>query len=107
MAAIYAKDHPGTLDGLILLAAYSTADLTQTGLKVLTLYGSEDKVLNAERLAQYAANLPKDAKTVVIAGGCHAYFGDYGAQKGDGIPTVTREQQIEKTVSAIAEFTGL
>ena len=107
MAAVYAKDHPGTLDGLVLLAAYSTADLTASGLKVLTLYGSEDTVLNAERLAQYAANLPKDAQTVLIPGGCHAYFGDYGAQKGDGTPTITRAQQMEQTVNAVTAFMGV
>lgn len=106
MAAVYTKDHPGTMDGLILLAAYSTADLTASGVKVLTVYGSEDTVLNADRLAQYAINLPKNAQTMRIPGGCHAYFGDYGAQKGDGTPTITRAQQTEQTVSAMTAFMG-
>jgi len=34
------------LDGLVLLAAYSTADLTDSGLRVYSTYGSEDGVLN-------------------------------------------------------------
>jgi len=35
-----------------------------------------------------------------------AYFGDYGVQKGDGTPTITREQQVEQTVEAIVGFAG-
>lgn len=106
MAAVYANDHPKDFDGLILLAAYSTVNLADKGLRTLSVYGSKDTVLNAERLAQYGPNLPADAQTVVIEGGCHAYFGDYGAQKGDGVPTITREQQVEQTVEAIVAFAG-
>ena len=106
MAAVYLNDHPDQFDGLILLAAYSTADLRQKNLRSLTVYGSQDTVLNAERLAQYRDNLPADAQTVVVEGGCHAYFGDYGVQKGDGVPTITREQQVEQTVEAIVGFAG-
>jgi len=107
MAALYISDHHDLFDGLILLAAYSTADLRQKNLKVLTMYGSQDTVLSADRLTQYRDNLPTDAQTVVIEGGCHAYFGDYGVQKGDGVPTITREQQVEKTVEAIVAFAGV
>ena len=38
------------LDGLVLLAAYSTADLTDSGLWVYATYGSEDGVLNREKI---------------------------------------------------------
>ena len=37
----------------------------------------------------------------MIEGGCHAYFGAYGAQKGDGEPSITREEQLRQTVEAI------
>ncbi len=40
----------GELDGLVLLAAYSTADLTDSGLRVYSTYGSEDGVLNREKI---------------------------------------------------------
>ena len=106
MAAEYAANHADALQGLILLAAYSTADLTGSGLPVLSVYGSADTVLNRERLARYAQNLPANAQTVVLEGGCHAYFGDYGTQKGDGTPTLTRAGQMEATVAAIAAFAG-
>lgn len=105
MAAAYAADHPQDYKGLILLAAYSTADISQSNLEVLTMYGTEDGVLNHDNLKKYASNLPKDAKTVVLKGGCHSYFGDYGNQNGDGIPKITRSEQIQQTVEAILNFT--
>ena len=101
MAASFAAKHTNELDSLVLLAAYSTADLTKSGLDVLSIYGSEDGVLNREKYEKYRPNLPADVRETVIDGGCHAYFGAYGAQKGDGTPRITREEQIAQTVSAI------
>ena len=104
MAASYAKKHAEEFAGLILLASYSTADLSQTGLNVLSVYGTEDTVLNMEKYEEYKKNLPIDLKEVVIEGGCHAYFGAYGVQEGDGVPTITREEQTTVTVETIAGF---
>ena len=101
MAASFAAKHTDELDSLVLLAAYSTADLTKSGLDVLSIYGSEDGVLNREKYEKYRPNLPADVRETVIDGGCHAYFGAYGAQKGDGTPRITREEQVAQTVTAI------
>jgi len=104
MAASYAAKHIDSLDGVLLLAAYSTADLSSSGLKVLSVYGSEDGVLNMEKYSEYLPNLPADFTELVIAGGCHAGFGMYGPQTGDGTPTITPEQQIDCTAQAAAEL---
>jgi cyclophilin family peptidyl-prolyl cis-trans isomerase len=40
----------------------------------------------------------------VIQGGCHAYFGVYGKQDGDGTPTISNGLQIDITVTKIEEF---
>ena len=101
MAASFLGKHPEEYDALVLLAAYSTADLTKSGLKVLTLTGSEDGVINRTKAEKYAPNLPVRTKNIVIEGGCHAYFGAYGAQKGDGEPTISREEQLKQTAEAI------
>lgn len=98
MAASYAADHSGDYEGLFLLAAYSTSDLTDSDLDVVSLYGSEDRVLNMEKYAEYWTNLPESALEFIIDGGCHAYFGSYGPQKGDGSPVITNEEQIRVTV---------
>ena len=84
MAASYAAKHPGEFEGLVLLAAYSTEDLTETDLSVLSLYGSADGVLDMEKYEQYRENLPEDTVEAVLDGGCHACFGSYGPQAGDG-----------------------
>lgn len=102
MAASYAAKHAGELDGLILLAAYSTEDLRGSGLRVLTAYGTEDGVLNREKYAEALANLPEGYTEIIIDGGCHGYFGSYGAQSGDGVPTISAGEQIGQTVDAIA-----
>ncbi len=104
MAASYLADHTAAYEGLVLLGSYSTADLSDTALSVLSIYGSEDTVLNSEKYAANKANLPEDFTEVVIDGGCHAYFGMYGAQDGDGMPTITNREQILMTADAIAEL---
>ena len=105
MAASYAAKHAGELEGLLLLAAYSTADLNGTGLDVLSVYGSEDGVLNMSKYDEYRQNLPEDTTTeMVIEGGNHAGFGDYGAQEGDGEAAVNGEKQREETAEAFMDI---
>lgn len=104
MAASYAGSHAETLDGLVLLAAYSTVDLRDSGLRVFTAYGSEDGVLNREKYAENRENLPADTTEWVIDGGCHAGFGAYGAQDGDGIPRITAEEQAALTAQEAAAW---
>lgn len=104
MAASYAAKHTDTLDGLVLLAAYSTADLTGSPLRVFSAYGSEDGVLNREKYAANRANLPQDTAETILEGGCHAGFGSYGAQKGDGTPTLPAAEQQHQTVAAVTAW---
>ncbi len=49
---------------------------------------------------------PAGAREHVIEGGNHAQFGSYGPQQGDGEPLVSAEEQVEETVTAIAEMVG-
>ena len=104
MAASYLSSHPDDFEGLIFLAAYSTEDLKDSGLSVLSVYGSEDGVMNRDSYEAYKENLPADFTELIIPGGCHAYFGCYGAQKGDGTPEITNEEQIQLTAEAVGEF---
>lgn len=102
MAGSYVAENAEDFCGLFLLAGYSTADLTNSGLKVLSMYGSEDKIMNMKKYEKYKANLPANFKEFVIEGGCHSYFGMYGMQDGDGEPSVTPKEQIEMTAKKIA-----
>ncbi len=104
MAAGYVAENSDDYIGLILLAAYSTADLTDSGLSVLSVYGSNDTVLNMEKYNKYKINLPYTMQEIVIDGGNHAQFGSYGSQQGDGAAAITAEQQLSQTVDAIVQF---
>ena len=104
IAALYLADHANEYDGLILLASYSTADLSETNLKALSIYGSADGVMNREKYEKCKSMLPRSLKEVIIEGGCHAYFGSYGKQDGDGTPTISSEEQQRQTVQAITAF---
>lgn len=103
MAASYASKNADKLEGLILLAAFSTVDLNDSGLNVMQITAREDEILwdNMEEVKKYQPNLPDDFKQLCIEGGCHAYFGSYGEQKGDGKPWITPDEQIKQTVSFI------
>jgi dienelactone hydrolase len=101
MAASFIADNTDDFDGLILLGSYSTAEVT---LPVLSVYGSEDQVLNREKYDKYKSNINASLTETVIDGGCHAYFGMYGAQDGDGTPSVSNEEQIHLTVEEIIKF---
>ena len=104
LASSYADKNFEKLDGLILLASYSTKDLCDNDIPILSIYGSNDKVLNMDKYEIYKNNISKNLSELVIAGGCHAYFGSYGKQKNDGVATITKEEQINITVNEINKF---
>ena len=102
MAAVYASEHGDKLDGVILLAAFPTRPL-DADLPLLVIYGSEDGVLNREKVAEGRKYAQGRYAEVVIEGGNHAQFGNYGKQRGDGEASVSREEQQERTAEIIAE----
>ena len=97
MSAVFAEKHD--LDGVILLAAYPTGPVEEP---ILLLRGSEDGVLNLDRVS--SASEFGDVKEYVLDGGNHAQFGNYGPQKGDGVPAITAEEQQDETVRLILEW---
>lgn len=105
MAAVYLKNHAADYKGLILLASYSTEDLRDTGLSVLSVYGSEDHVLNLVSYAKARKNLPAALTEKVIPGGCHSYFGMYGIQSGDGTPSISNNDQLDTAAQLISSWT--
>lgn len=102
MAASYAAENSTQLTGVVLLAAYPIKKLDES-LSVTVLYGSEDGVLNREKLTEGEAYLPQDTVIEIIAGGNHAQFGNYGIQKGDGNATITAGEQQRQTEELIIQ----
>ena len=104
MAASFLGKNQFDIKGLILLASYSTVDFSEVDIKLLSIFGSEDKVLNLEKYTENKSHFSKNAKEVVIEGGNHAGFGFYGPQKKDGKASISSINQIEQTARLILEF---
>ena len=99
-----ADQEDGTYAGIILCASYTTTDFSNRDMKLLSIYGSEDKVLNMEGYEGSKSFWPADAQEYVIQGGNHAGFGNYGKQSGDGEATISNIQQITETANVIEKF---
>ena len=104
MAASYLEKNKSSFSGLVLLGSYSTADLSKTDLKVLSVYGSNDGVMNREKYNANKENLPDDFTEKIIDGGNHAGFGVYGEQKGDGKANISNQEQIKLTAEFIEKI---
>ena len=102
-AAYYAGAKEG-IDGVVFWASYPADDsLRNTEIKVLSIYGTLD-MGGADAFVASRANLPEDTEFVVIDGGNHAQFGDYGIQPGDNQATLTRLDQQGQAVDATVRF---
>ena len=106
MAANCAANHPGMFNGIIFLASYSSIDVSD--YRVLSIYGSEDEVMEHRNYEKYKKNFPneysKNLIEIIIDGGNHSGFGMYGTQKGDGIATISNVDQIKITADSIIDF---
>jgi len=94
MASAYAAGHHEKAQGLILMGAYLYGDYP--GEHTLVIYGSLD--------AAIGDHLRGTEHVVCIPGGNHAQFGDYGPQRGDATAEISRRQQQEAAVAAVAQF---
>ena len=101
-ASSYAINHKDKISGLILLASYPVDDMGN--MSVLSIYGSNDKTLNKETYDESKSLMDNNLTEYVINGGNHAQFGSYGNQSGDGIATISPENQRDQTEKAILDF---
>lgn len=95
-------NNPDIFSALVLLASFSSTDLSSYGGKVVSIRASNDLVLNMSEYEKAQANLPPDSVEIVIEGGNHAGFGDYGTQRGDGEADISGIEQQSATADAIA-----
>ncbi len=92
--------------GLVLMGAYPPdgADLSGASLKAVSLNGENDHVADQAKVVDGLKRLPAGSKLVQIDGSVHAFFGRYGPQAGDGVPTVTRAQAETQILAAFDAF---
>lgn len=104
----YFFDGPGESSAIIF---YGGAKVEETAyaplLYMLSQRGADCFLVKAPfRVAVIAAGAA-DTQEIVIEGGNHAQFGDYGPQKGDGTAQITPEEQWEKTADAVMNLLHL
>lgn len=106
MAANFSKDNLQSIDGLILLAAYSLESygLENSTLPVLSIFASNDAIATEDDINSRRQWLPETTEYVRIEGGNHAQFGSYGDQHDDGTATISASEQRRLTVEAVAQF---
>lgn len=100
MAISYVNSTNNT-EGLILFAAYPTNEIEKP---VLSIYGSNDNVLNMEKYNDSKDLIKNNFTEFVIDGGNHAQFGYYGNQSGDGIAQISPELQQNQAANKIISF---
>ncbi len=96
----------GKFKGIIFCGSYPSYDLKDKPIRMLSIYGAEDGVLNMAAYSGSKTLWPEDSTEYVIDGGIHSYFGCYGIQDGDGTPSVSNEEQLDITADVIDEWIG-
>ncbi len=86
---------------VVLMASYSTNDLTEKDVLLLT--GEYDNVMLEEEYEESKSNYDNYSE-FMIEGGNHAQFGWYGEQADDGEATITTKQQQDIVIEKIIEF---
>jgi dienelactone hydrolase len=106
MASRYAAEHSDQLKGVFFLASYpdEKGSLKDTTLSVLSILGTEDKVINMDSYRKGRSYLPDNTVYDSVDGGNHAQFGSYGPQKGDGKAKISEEEQQRHTVRALLDW---
>ena len=100
MAAQFIDLHPDEVDGLVLWASYSAADLSSDGLDVLSAYGTLDAGVPDYTSPTNVAKLGPDVTFALIAGGNHEQMGWYTGQPNDPPATIPRADQQAQVIAA-------
>ncbi|MFD5827221.1 alpha/beta hydrolase [Lentzea sp. NPDC060358] len=95
--------------GLVLWASYPVDDLSgRDDLTAWSISGEEDGFTTPQNVEESRKLLPPNTRFEQVPGAVHAFFGDYGDQPGDGVPTVPRAEAQEKIVAlTVAALTAL
>lgn len=106
MAARYTLKNADKLDGLVLMGAFSAGsdDLSSLTLPIQVQAAEHDALATLGEVQEGMQRLPANSELVVIQGAVHSFFGRYGPQKNDGIPTMSRHEAEHQIVSALKEF---
>lgn len=98
-ASSFAYKHPDKIKALFCYASFPATNLSKSTIKTKVILGSEDSLVDRWSFFNFKKLLPEEAEIVVIDGGNHANFGDYGYQLGDSPATISRQAQQKRVVN--------
>ena len=106
MAARYVVRQPNAATGLVLMGAYSAEgdDLSGLPLDVLVLAAEHDGLASLAEVRAGLGRLPESAQLTVVKGSVHSFFGRYGPQAGDGLPSVSRAAAEQQIIGTLRSF---
>lgn len=102
-AASYWASQSSKADAIVLLAPFPSSALADS-MRLLSVYGSEDGVLVKSQYEGSRQYFPENSRELVIEGGNHAGFGDYGFQSGDKEALISAEKQQQITAEAVSQL---
>ena len=87
------SDTKDKIKGIAFLASYPASDISRLEKPALIVTASEDKLITEQKIFEASCRFPKDYQKVIIAGGNHSQFGDYGLQPKDGKAKINVDEQ--------------
>ena len=70
----YLENNSNPYTGLFLLSSFSEVDLSEKSLNILSIYGSNDLILDVEKYNTNKNNLGTNLLEHIIEGGNYSYF---------------------------------
>ena len=96
---------PDLFQGAILIDPVIGVPVPRKDFPVLLFHATEDFVCPQAFHETVKAELSAtDLTEVIIEGGNHAQFGDYGVQAFDGAAKISQEEQIAITIREVVQF---
>lgn len=96
----YSNKYPNKLNCLVLLASYPNKKIDES-IKFYSVYGNNDGCLDRNEYDKNKKNWPSNSNELVIDGGNHAQFGNYGIQTSDGEAKISADLQQQVIVDLL------
>jgi pimeloyl-ACP methyl ester carboxylesterase len=106
MAAQFVYENPNIMKGLFLLGTSTPKDIDLSNFSIPTikLYAENDGLASVEEVMRFKDKLPKNTKLILIQGGNHSQFGFLGRLFLDDKPSISLEEQQQRTLEALISF---
>ncbi len=108
MAATFAHEHPGLLEGLFLLGTIHPRDFSMAGesLRTVKITAEHDGYADVAGVVSNMAKMPMSSTFYTIEGGNHSRFGHMGHLLMDGTATISREEQQQRVADILESTFG-